>query len=70
MPMKNILIISAIVTLFGSCKKEYVCVCTNTVTGEKSYGDKVKAGKIAKTAYEESCEANGDVYNDISCKLE
>ncbi|MDF2437705.1 MAG: hypothetical protein K0Q95_2081 [Bacteroidota bacterium] len=68
--MKNLFGIALLLVLFASCKKEYVCVCTNTTTGEKTYGDKVKTGRIAKTAYEESCEANGDVYNDVSCKLE
>jgi len=54
-----------------SCKKDYVCVCTNIQTGEKSYGDHFKAGPVTKKAAEESCKANNDVYNDLKdCHLE
>ena len=62
--------ILAFVIITVSCKKEYTCVCTDTVTGEKSYGDKIRSGKLAKKGYEASCEANGDVYNNITCELE
>jgi hypothetical protein len=56
---------------FTSCKKDYICVCTNVQTGEKSYGDHFRAGPILKKTAEESCKANNDVYNDLKdCHLE
>lgn len=64
-----------IVVLFSlsciSCEKEYVCVCTNSVTGEKSLGDKVKTTKLGKKGFEESCRSNSSVYNDLTdCHVE
>jgi hypothetical protein len=55
-----------------SCRKDYVCVCTEKTTGEKSYGDHFKAGIITKKAAEESCKANDDVFEDglEDCHLE
>ena len=55
-----------------SCKKDYVCVCTDIQSGDKSYGDHFKAGPITKKAAEESCKANDDVYSaDLKdCHLE
>lgn len=71
--MKNILLLSAILFLLGtSCRKEYVCVCTQKSTGDKSYGDRFKASAVEKKAYEESCKANDDVFgSDLeNCHLE
>jgi hypothetical protein len=68
--MKKFLTILTIATLLASCKKEYTCVCTNKTTGEKTYGDKVRTGKLAKRGYEESCKANEDVFNDVTCELD
>ncbi|MCC6181148.1 MAG: hypothetical protein IT237_04880 [Bacteroidia bacterium] len=61
-----------IVLLFSSCKKDYVCVCTERATGEKNYGDHFKAGPYSKKVYEKSCEANDDVFEDglENCHLE
>ncbi|MFN8115107.1 MAG: hypothetical protein U0W65_03285 [Bacteroidia bacterium] len=68
---KNFLAISVLVIL-TSCKKDYVCVCTEKATGEKSYGDHFKAGPILKKTAEESCKANDDVFEDglENCHLE
>lgn len=71
--MKQIILLSAIFVLLGSsCRKEYVCVCTQKSTGDKSYGDRIKSGPVAKKAFQESCEANDDVYSsDLeNCHLE
>ena len=39
---KIVLILLIVVSLMlASCQKEYVCVCTDSRTGEKNYGDKV-----------------------------
>ncbi|MBS1634716.1 MAG: hypothetical protein JST26_02260 [Bacteroidetes bacterium] len=59
-------------TLFlGSCKKDYVCVCTNNNTGNKSYGDHFKANVITKKAAEESCKADGNLSaGALDCHLE
>jgi hypothetical protein len=59
---KSILIFSIFMaSAFVSCKKDYVCVCTNANTGDVSYGDHFKANTFTKTAAEESCKANNDV---------
>jgi len=59
------------IILFSSCEKEYTCVCTNSVTGEKSFGDKVKTTKLGKKGFEESCKSNSSVYNDLTdCHVE
>ena len=64
-----ILILSMI--FFSSCEKEYTCVCTNSLTGEKSFGDKVKTTKLGKKGFEESCKSNSSVYNDLTdCHVE
>ena len=55
------LFILAISFAFNSCDKEYVCVCTNTNTGNKSYGDKIKANEFTKTANEETCKNNNNL---------
>ena len=72
--MKYIIIITAslLAIISVSCKKDYVCVCTEKTTGEKSYGDHFKAGPFLKKAAEESCEANNDVFEDglENCHLE
>jgi hypothetical protein len=44
-----------------SCKKDYRCVCTNSTTGQVSYGDNMKANLFTKKAAEESCKANNDL---------
>jgi hypothetical protein len=59
---KNLLILSSIlIVLLSSCKKDYVCVCTDVNTGSASYGDHFKANSITKKAAEESCKANNEV---------
>lgn len=72
--MKKLLILSssALIISLTSCKKDYICVCTEKSTGEKSYGEHFKAGPFLKKAAEESCEANDDVFaNDLKdCHLE
>lgn len=70
--MKNIILALAVILSLNSCKKDYVCVCTDIDTGEKTYGDHFKAGPFLKKAAKESCEANDDVFeSDIKdCHLE
>lgn len=71
--MKKILLFICLLVLgLSSCRKEYVCVCTQKSTGDKSYGDRFKASSLEKKAYEESCEANDDVFgSDLeNCHLE
>lgn len=72
MKTKIITAVSLLTITLTSCKKDYVCVCTEKATGEKSYGDHFKAGPFLKKAAEESCEANDDVFEDglESCHLE
>lgn len=69
---KSILLSALALTLFTSCKKDYVCVCTEKATGDKSYGDHFKAGPFLKKAAEESCAANDDVFSSglEDCHLE
>ena len=70
---QNILTASILILVIAtSCKKDYICVCTEKQTGEKSYGDHFKAGPITKKAAEESCKANDDVFSsDLEdCHLE
>jgi len=71
--MKNTILIISIVAAFAvSCRKEYVCVCTQKSTGDKTYGDRLKSGPVARKAFQESCEANDDVFTgDLeNCHLE
>lgn len=49
------------IVLMSSCKKDYVCVCTNSNTGHVSEGDHFKANAFTKKAAEESCKANNDL---------
>ena len=59
---KYIFILSACIAVtFTSCKKDYMCVCTNSNTGTISEGDHFKANIITKKAAEESCKANNDL---------
>jgi len=70
---KSIFIVSFFIAITGSsCKKDYVCVCTDKHTGAQSNGDNFRAGPLTKKAAEESCEANNDVYSaDLeNCHLE
>lgn len=57
---------------FVSCQKNYVCVCTNSNTGDVSYGDQIKTNVFTKKAAEESCKANNDVSGGAleNCHLE
>lgn len=48
-------------SLFSSCMKDYTCVCTNSRTGDKKYGDKFKSGPIRKPAAEEACKNTGNL---------
>ena len=72
--MKKFIFPISIVLAFltSSCKKDYVCVCTEKATGAKSYGDTFKAGPLTKKAAEKSCESNNDVYSNTleGCHLE
>jgi len=56
--MKNFLSFLAITFLFlaSSCGKEYVCVCTQVSSGNKSDGDKIKTNAFTKKANEETCK--------------
>ena len=47
--------------VFTSCKKNYVCVCTNSNTGTVSRGDNMTAGPLTKAATEETCKKNNDL---------
>lgn len=71
--MKKILLFIYLLVLgLSACRKEYVCVCTQKSTGDKSYGDRMKSGPVARKAFQESCEANDDVFgSDLeNCHLE
>lgn len=70
--MKPIILATVAFIFLASCKKDYVCVCTDVHTGEKNYGDHFKAGPLLKKTAEESCKANNDVYSaDLKdCHLE
>lgn len=72
--MKKTIIIAISFFALGiiSCKKDYICVCTEKATGEKNYGDHFKAGPILKKTAEESCKSNNDVFkNELeNCHLE
>lgn len=71
--MKKQYVAICLLALFiSACQKEYICVCTQKVTGDKSYGDHFKAGPITKKAAQESCEANNNVFSsDLeNCHLE
>ncbi|MBI3520423.1 MAG: hypothetical protein HY062_13870 [Bacteroidetes bacterium] len=61
--MKNLIVLFSVLAagVCMSCKKDYVCVCTNSNTGTVSYGDHFKANVITKKAAEESCKANNDL---------
>lgn len=62
MKKDTIIIIAALLAIFlMSCKKDYVCVCTNANTGHVSEGDHFKANVFTKKAAEETCEANDDL---------
>ncbi|MES2763005.1 MAG: hypothetical protein V4677_12405 [Bacteroidota bacterium] len=59
---KYVFIVSALLAvIFTACKKDHVCVCTNSNTGHVSYGDKMKTNVLTKKAAEEACEANNDL---------
>ncbi|MCD6020238.1 MAG: hypothetical protein K0S53_3359 [Bacteroidetes bacterium] len=59
---KHVIILSALVALAcTSCQKDYKCVCTNSNTGNTSYGDPIKGNVFTKKAAEESCKANNDL---------
>jgi hypothetical protein len=61
--MKIELLIVIVFTAFIclSCQKEFKCVCTNSTTGNTSYGDPIKGTVFTKKAAEESCKANNDL---------
>jgi hypothetical protein len=67
--MRNLIALSclALIVVFTSCQKEYVCVCTNTTTGHVTEGDKMKANVFTKKATEEGC-ANNDELSGGSLK--
>lgn len=69
---KVVLAAIVVLAIATSCKKDYVCVCTEKSTGEKSYGEHFKAGPLYKKAAEESCASNDDVFSsDVeNCHLE
>ena len=62
----------AVMCMMTSCTKDYVCVCTHTSTGEKSYGDKIKTGPIRKPQFERTCKNTADLSlgNLKDCHLE
>ncbi|MDQ3048681.1 MAG: hypothetical protein M3R27_14120 [Bacteroidota bacterium] len=69
--MRIIFLALVFVTCLSSCKKDYICVCTDSTTGEKTYGDEFRAGPLMKETVEKSCKANEDAYNNLEdCHLE
>jgi hypothetical protein len=58
--------------IFSACQKEYQCVCTNTSTGQVSYGDKFKTNVFTKKTWEENCKNNGNLSGGTlkDCHLE
>jgi hypothetical protein len=57
----SLLLATTLVLALTSCSKDYVCVCTNSTTGDVSYGDHFKATIFAKKAAQESCKANNNL---------
>jgi hypothetical protein len=55
-----------------SCKKDYVCVCTEKATGQKNYGDRLKGNSATLKPFEESCKKNNDVFSTTleNCHIE
>lgn len=66
---KTFLALFAIIAL-NSCKKTYVCECTDKTTGEKSYGDHFRADPLTKKSAQIACD---DMTNELdttsTCKL-
>ena len=64
--MRKIIILSVIAFsfLFVSCQKEYMCVCKDLQTGEKTNGDKVKTTHLGKKGFEKSCKSNSTELQD------
>ena len=69
---KIIVLIAVIVSTLTSCKKDYVCVCTEKTTGEKLYGDHFKGTKTTLKPFQVSCEENNNVSsgNLENCHIE
>lgn len=69
--MKKIIILTAAVTLgvtFTSCKKDYICKCTKTYTGNSSTtttDDGQYTYKETKRKAIERCDANDKTSSDI-----
>ncbi|MBI3520422.1 MAG: hypothetical protein HY062_13865 [Bacteroidetes bacterium] len=62
--MNKHLLIAALALCFISCEKEYVCVCRNMATGEKTYGDKVKTTHLGKKGFEKNCKSKSTEFKD------
>jgi hypothetical protein len=58
--------------IFSSCEKEYTCVCTSKINGDRCPGDKVKTTKLGRKGFEKSCKATNDnVDSDLKdCHVE
>jgi hypothetical protein len=68
--------VAALATMFTSCKKDYTCTCTSTVTGSSAVTTKYPLGKQKKKDAESACNAmnatvsGGGMSASVSCKLD
>ena len=56
--------------LFSSCRKDYNCVCTDTLTGQQKVVDEYHVYKIDRKIVEKSCENDNDVSGNKDCHVE
>jgi hypothetical protein len=70
--MKYTFLSIALAFVFVSCKKEYVCVCTNSNTGNESRGDVIKASRFTYSTWKQDCEQNDELSGGSlkNCHLE
>lgn len=69
--MKKIIFLSlGCMALFASCRKDYTCVCTDTLTGQQKVVDEYHVYKIDRKIVEKSCENDNDVSGNKDCHVE
>ncbi len=77
--MKNLIPVAAVVVLammFTSCKKEYTCTCTTSMTGVPSTTVSGKTDKMSKKDAKSKCEAGNTsttvagITTSVNCKID
>jgi hypothetical protein len=69
--VRHFLIFAILILFYTSCQKEYVCVCTNEKTGEKTFGEKVRTTNLGKKGFEKACKSTNDTINRLKdCHVE